>query len=88
MTSFARLHEDSNKAGVEFLMAELDTAMTFLDVAETTSSEENRSRNCGNARIAYETVMRMRERVLLDGGQSQALDQKLADVRKRLAISE
>jgi hypothetical protein len=40
---------------VRFLLVDLEAALTFLDIATTTSDEEIRQRNCPNARHAYDT---------------------------------
>ena len=84
MGSFSRLREESNKVGAEFLVVELDTGLTFLDVAETTSSEESRIRNRKNAEIAYKTALRMAPRVMLVAAQKEAVNQRIAALKSRL----
>jgi hypothetical protein len=77
------MHE-SHRAGVQFLMAELQTGMVFLNVAETTSKQESRQRNVENARTAYDAVVRLLPRV--DPLPSERLDieVKLDRLKKRL----
>jgi hypothetical protein len=41
---------DGNRIGLEFLFTELDLAMTFLDVAQTTGIQETVALNHSNAR--------------------------------------
>jgi hypothetical protein len=84
MNSFTRLHEESNKIGTEFILTELDTAFTFLAVAETTSSAESRERNRRNALEAYNIALRMREKVVMDPRQKSEFQDKIADLKKRL----
>lgn len=84
MNSFTRLHEESNKIGVEFLLTEVETAFTFLAVAETTSSPETRERNRNNAFEAYKTVIRMQSKIVMEPNRKSDFRQKVADLRKRL----
>ena len=84
MGSFSRLREESNKVGAEFLIVELDTALTFLDVAETTTSEESRQRNLKNAEVAYQTALRLAPRLMLMRDQKEAVSQRLAELKNRL----
>src|SRR5688572_12157663 len=42
---------------IEFLLIDLDVALTFLDVAETTEFRNTAERNHRNARAAYNTVV-------------------------------
>jgi hypothetical protein len=84
MGSFSRLREESNKVGAEFLVVELDTALTFLDVAETTTSEESRARNRKNAELAYKTALRLMPRLMLVADQRVAVNQRLTQLKSRL----
>ena len=52
-------------SGVAFLLADLDTALTFLDIAKTTTNEETRQRNFENARKAYDTVLQLMQKLSL-----------------------
>ena len=70
--------------GVEFLLVDLDTALTFIDIAETTADEETRRRNFHNARYAYDTVLRLMQKVTLDDAQNEALQKQLTLLRTRL----
>lgn len=65
-------------------MTELDTALTFLAVAATTSSTETRDRNRRNACEAYRTVLRMQSKVVMDPRQKNEFHQKFTDLKKRL----
>lgn len=58
------LLQQSNRIGVQFLLAELETGLTFLAVAGTTSIGENRARNIESAHQAFRTVHRLLPRVL------------------------
>ena len=69
---------------VEFLLIDLDTALTFMDVAETTGNEETRQRNFQNARTAYDSILQLMQKVTLDDAQNEAIRKKLTLVRTRL----
>lgn len=84
MNSFTRLHEESNQIGAEFLFTELDTALTFLAVAETTSSAETRERNRRNALEAYNTVVRLHTRVVMEPQSKNEFQKRFKDLKKRL----
>ena len=73
-----RLEDEVNETSVEFLLNDLDLAMTMLDVAETTTIKESAQRNHQNARNAYDTVLRLSSRLKLDAAQQHALDEKLS----------
>ena len=70
--------------GVQFLLVDLDTALTFMDIAETTGNEETRQRNFENARYAYDSILRLMQKVTLDDAQNEAIRKKLTLVRTRL----
>jgi hypothetical protein len=84
MHSFARLHHDSNNAGIDFLFTELDAASTFLDVAGTTGLAETRERNEGHASAAYDTILRMQNKVVMPPDQQETFQERLASLKSRL----
>jgi hypothetical protein len=71
-------------SGFEFLLIDLDVALTLMDVADTTSSEERAQLIHQKARTAYDTVLRLLPKLHLDEAQIKTLDEKLALVRARL----
>jgi hypothetical protein len=83
----ARLLEESHRIGVQFLMADLATAFTFLDVSEVTEIEESRKRNLEKARYVYDTVMRLMPKVEPSTEEQAVLDDKLAELKRRLVAS-
>ena len=68
----------------KFLLADLDTALTFIDIANTTGNEEMRQRNAQNARCAYDTVVQLMQRIPLDDVQKKQIRKKLTLLRTRL----
>lgn len=75
---------EANEAGVNLLLTDVETALTFLDAAEVGSNPEDRSRRIRSARKAYETILRLRPRFTLDAAQTAALDKGLKVLRERL----
>jgi hypothetical protein len=75
---------DLNQTGVEFLLTDLDLAMTFMDVAQTSHVPGTICRNYHNARKAYDTVLHLLETLTPDAGQRQEINAKLAVLKTRL----
>jgi len=80
----SRLIEQTNRIGVEFLLADLNTGMTFLQIAFVTSSPANRARNLGRACEVYRTVMRLLPRLVLAPDAQLEIDRKLEDLKNSL----
>jgi hypothetical protein len=76
--------EESQRIGVEFLIADLSIALTFLDIAEATESEGHRQRNRQNALAAHATVMRLLPRLSPSPDERRVLESRLAKLRERL----
>jgi hypothetical protein len=83
MNSFSRLHEESNKIGIEFLLTELDSALAFLAVAQTTASAETRERNRQHACTAYKVVLRMEKKVIMEPRSKDIFEHKFAELKRR-----
>lgn len=82
--STRQIMAESNRIGVQFLLADLDVGNTFLDVAEVTHVVATRRRNCRSAREAYETVLRLLPRVTPSNEEQRLLDEKIAELKERL----
>ena len=80
----SRLLERSNKIGVEFLLTDLNTGLTFVEVALTTNSPVNRNRNIESAVEVYRTVTRLLPRVVPTPLEQMEIEQKLEDLRLRI----
>ena len=78
------MKSSAQKNGFEFLRVDLDTASTFMDIADTTGNEETRQRNFQNARNAYDAVLSLMEKSTLDDAQKEALRAKLILLKTRL----
>jgi hypothetical protein len=85
MGTFAsRLRQESNEAGVQFLLTELATAHTFLDIAGVTENAETRERNLRNAHEAYCVAARHSAEVAPTDEQSAVLRKRFDEVKARL----
>ncbi len=73
-----------SQSEVSFLFTDLDLAMTFMDVADTSDNEETKRRNHANALKAYGTVLRLSNELMLNPDQRQAIDAKLVLLKTRL----
>ena len=69
---------------VQFLPADMAAALTFLNVAEVTQSEDSCKRNRQNALSAYQTVVRLLPRVTPSDEEQLILDEKLCELGNRL----
>ena len=78
------LAEAANAAHIEFLLRDLDVAMTLIYVATTNRIEETAQRNRQNARDAYDLVVGQLSKVKLNASQQHSLDEKLAILKMRL----
>ena len=74
------------RSGAEFIMADLDLAFTFLDIASTSQVADTACRNQENARTAYDMILRFLPRSIdaLTGAERQSVQDKLADLKSRL----
>jgi hypothetical protein len=73
-----------NAASVKFLLTDLDTALTFMDVADVTGLEETMQRNHANARKAYDTILHLMKKVTMTAQEQEEMHNKLALLKARL----
>jgi hypothetical protein len=73
-----------NSTGVEFLLVDLDVALTFLKVADSTMISTTAERNHKNAFTAYEAVLHLLPKLRPTPSQRQTIVDKLAHLRMRL----
>jgi hypothetical protein len=74
------------QTGAEFLKVELETGLTFANIALSAEpGSEKRTKNQANALKAYETVIRLRERVVNpDQATNSAIQTGLDELRSAL----
>jgi hypothetical protein len=68
-------------ASVEFLLAEIDTGLTFARIAQSADTTSKIERNLKNARKAYDSAVRFRGRVVLDKAQKEKIDANLRQLK-------
>jgi hypothetical protein len=84
MSSLLENIDALKRTGAEFLITDLDTAMVFMDVADTSGDKETVARNQRNARKAYNTVLGFLSTLALMPSDRQAVESKLAVLKARL----
>jgi len=73
-----------NRASVNFLKTDLETAFTFSAIAALSKDQSQRDRMRQNARKAYDTVFRLIPRVELSPADARFLDRNLKRLRADL----
>jgi hypothetical protein len=84
--SFLEDFTSANRAGVEFILTDLNLAFAFLDVATASTDSYVVRRNHDNARTAYATIADLLRKLSLDQLQRQAIEAKLDTLRARLSL--
>ena len=57
--------ENVNQSKVDFIKTDLDVAITFAQIAQESTDENNAGRNLRNARKAYDAVLHFRSTATL-----------------------
>ena len=82
---YSQLASDFNRIGAEFLCADLDTALTFTEIAASEDRDaESRQRNRENAHKAYDAMLNLSARIALKPEEKVAVDGKLAALKHAL----
>jgi len=76
--------ERTDASATDFLVTDLDLALTFMDIAETTNIEETAHRNREKARHAYNTVKDFLSRPALRHIDRGSIETRLARLKARL----
>jgi len=72
---------EANAGGVSFVLTELDMALTFIDLAQTSHRAETVRRNHKNALEAYRTVQRFLPKVKPGVAEQKEINKKLATLK-------
>jgi hypothetical protein len=78
---FQQAKESTDKATFEFIVAELELAITFALVAKTTHSNNAAIRNFEHARTAYNSATRFLGKTTLDSEASNYINTKMARLK-------
>ncbi len=85
MSETAEILDDVSRTGFEFIMTDLNLALTLARIAaDAHENADKRARNLGSARRAYETVKSISQRLTLTSSDQDELNKKLAQVRSAL----
>jgi hypothetical protein len=79
-----RRFEHINQVGIDFLVADLNVGLTFLQIADVTGSRTGRARDFEKALQVYRTVVRFKSRVILSPDDRIEINGKLEELRYRL----
>jgi hypothetical protein len=83
----SRIREELNRSKAGFLKTDLDTALTFADIASQAGENlEKKQRNQSNAREAYDTVLRLLKHATLNADEEREIHDRLG--RLKLALQE
>jgi DNA repair ATPase RecN len=73
----AELREQFETNKIQFLLTEVDTAVTFCNVAKTSDDAEKTRRNVANACDAYKTLQKFLDGAHFDVNSQGEFDQKM-----------
>lgn len=76
--------ERMNQASVQFLKIDLETAFTFVRIAQDTKDTARRARNIQSARKAYETVLKFSRKLDLHPDDTLTINQALEGLKTKL----
>lgn len=80
----AATRQQFNRAGTDFLKVDVATALTFADAALNTDNPEKTRRNQRSARKAYDTILRMSQKVTLPSKDAEELRDSLTQLKAKL----
>lgn len=78
------LQNQSNRSGIQFVLTDLDTAISFLDLADGTSNIDHRQRLLANAKKAHDACQRFIPRLTFSASETSIVNRKLRQIRSRL----
>ena len=85
MRDWYSLREDLMRNRANLVLIDLDTALTLAQIATTAKAgSEKRKRNTRNARIAHDTVLRLRQNPLITVEEKAILERKISELRATL----
>jgi hypothetical protein len=76
--------EQANRIGIDFLVADLNVGLTFLQIADVTRSPATRTRDLDKALQVYRTVKSLLPRLFLSAEDRLIINGKLGELRTKL----
>jgi len=86
MDELAASRERMNRASVDFLKIDLETALTFAEIARTSTDPFRKKRNLQAARKAYNAIVHLAQKVDLRSSDSAFLEKRLAQLKRELTV--
>jgi hypothetical protein len=80
----SELIDRTNSIGIDFLRTDLRAALTFIQVAETSSSWESRDRNYRKALEGYRAVVHFLPRLVPSPKELAEIETKLEEIKLQL----
>ena len=85
MHDYLQLRSDLNTSAVAFLKIDLDIVLTFAEIALHAGNDlEKKIRNQTNALYAYDTVLRLSERVIFTRADARQIENRLKRLKAKL----
>jgi hypothetical protein len=81
---FPNDRDREDATGTDFLLTDVDLALTFMDIADTTTIEETAHRNRARALQAYNSVLHFLSRPALRHIDRHSIEIRLATLKARL----
>lgn len=79
------LVRDLNRQGARFLFADIETGLAFCEIAASSHRDkQTRQRNRGNARKAYDSVLKLSEKLDLTSEEKIVFDEKVTVLKRAL----
>lgn len=85
MADLEKTGKEFNRAGTDFLKVDVATALTFAHNALTADDPFKKARNQKSARKAYDTVLRMSQKISLTDEDANELKAGLQQLKANLA---
>jgi hypothetical protein len=82
--TWQRIDDQANRVGIDFLVADLNVGLTFLQIAGVTRIPSTRERDLEKALLVYRTVLSLLPRVNLSADDLDEINNKLAELRTKL----
>lgn len=84
MRSLQEVQSRANDVGIQFVLAELDLALSLLDTADESVARDHRQRCCNEAKMQHDTVLILLQRLAVNDSQGVAIRSTLDLIASRL----
>lgn len=79
------LARDLNRKGLDFLFVDIETGLAFCEIAASSDRDKKtRQRNRGNARKAYNSVLKLSEKLAFTSEERIVFDEKVMALKRAL----